>query len=104
MLRNSMVWNIIKVNEIHSLYKFRAISSKQDQVIEVFVIQDPSNITRWLNYLQPDIPTGLQLLPDKMQNIFIVPALQNLYSSIRVSWLIVRIALFYVCYWALNMK
>ena len=29
--------NITKVTEIHSLYKLRAISFKQDQVIEVFV-------------------------------------------------------------------
>ena len=28
MSRNSMVWNIIEVTEIHSLYKFRAISCK----------------------------------------------------------------------------
>ena len=37
MSRNSVVCNIIKVKEIHSLYKFGAISFKQYQVIEVFV-------------------------------------------------------------------
>ena len=35
--RSPLVCNIIKVTEIHSLYKFGAISFKQYQVIEVFV-------------------------------------------------------------------
>ena len=39
MSRNSLVCNIIKVTEIHSLYKLGAISFKQYQIIEVFVLK-----------------------------------------------------------------
>ena len=61
MLRNRVVYNIFKVTGIHSLYKFGAISFKQYQVIEVFVLKPRFHVGDLRHILKFQLNSSVQV-------------------------------------------
>lgn len=61
MLRNRVVYNILKVTEIHNLHKFGAISVKQCKVIEVFVPEPRFHVGDLRHILKSQLNSSVQV-------------------------------------------
>ena len=74
MLRNRVVYNILKVTEIHNLHKFGTISDKQCKVIEVFVPEPCFHVGDLRLILKSQLSSSVQVsrVPPKFFMSFMV--------------------------------